>query len=81
MDYADFSEQVREFTQSLSVLLFAGHGAVMSAGESITEALKSHSHAASGKKRTSHAATWKKRSCGALTARRGRGLRPRVYLG
>ena len=40
VDYADFSEQVRDFTQSLSVLLLAGHGAVMSAGEMITEALK-----------------------------------------
>ena len=40
VDYADFSEQVREFTQNFSVLLFAGHGAVMTTGKSITEALK-----------------------------------------
>ena len=40
VDYADFSEQVGDFTQSLSVLSFAGHGAVMSAGKTITEALK-----------------------------------------
>ena len=40
VDYADFSEQVGDFTQSLSVLSFGGHGAVMSAGKTITEALK-----------------------------------------
>ena len=40
VDYADFSEQIGDFTQSLSVLSFAGHGAVMRAGKTITESLK-----------------------------------------
>ena len=40
VDHDDFSEQVSEFTQKLIVLEFAGHGAVMSLGGSITEALK-----------------------------------------
>ena len=40
VDYADFSEQVRNYTQQLLVLDFAGHAVVLSVGASITAALK-----------------------------------------
>ena len=40
VDYNDFSEQVREFTQHLSVLKFAGHGAVLREAASIIESVK-----------------------------------------
>ena len=40
VDYADFSEQVRNYTQELLVSNFADHDAVLRLGASITAALK-----------------------------------------
>ena len=40
VDYNDFSAQVCDFTQCLTVLPFVAHGAVMREGELITEAMK-----------------------------------------